>query len=92
MTFGGRFLLIDIGKPDNPLIQGFMRLFLKYLVPIMGGLFAEYSYSNPWSLLYKTFDRLPSNGRLERYLKKILVNVNKEFFVFGAFVIFEGTK
>jgi demethylmenaquinone methyltransferase/2-methoxy-6-polyprenyl-1,4-benzoquinol methylase len=92
LKFGGRFLLIDIGKPDNLLIQGFMRLFMKYLVPIMGGLFAGYGYNNPWSVLYKTFERLPPNGTLEEHLKKMLDNLNKEFFVFGALIIFEGTK
>lgn len=60
----GRFLLIDIGKPDNPVIRGFMSLFMRYVVPILGGLTTGYGYRNPWSKLYFTFNRLPPNREL----------------------------
>jgi len=89
---GGKLLIIDIGKPDNRLIRGFMRLFVKYWVPIIGGIATGHGYSNPWSILYQTFDRLPSNKRLSELLNKFFVNVNKEEFIFGALILLKGTK
>ncbi|MCW4048720.1 MAG: class I SAM-dependent methyltransferase, partial [Candidatus Bathyarchaeota archaeon] len=75
---GGRFLLIDIGKPDNPLLRGFMSVFMRYVVPVMGGLTAGYGYRNPWSVLYKTFELLPSNGMLKALLSRHLMGVVME--------------
>jgi demethylmenaquinone methyltransferase/2-methoxy-6-polyprenyl-1,4-benzoquinol methylase len=34
----GKLLLIDIGKPNNTLIREFMKLYMQYIVPILGGL------------------------------------------------------
>ena len=92
MTSGGSILIIDIGKPDNILIQGFMRIYIKYLVPIISGLFTGYGYRNPWSLLYKTFDRLPSNKNMSKILSKFFIKINKEEFFFGALIVIDGKK
>jgi len=35
---GGRFLIVDIGKPRNPLVRGFFSLYMRHGVPILGGL------------------------------------------------------
>ena len=92
MTSGGSILIIDIGKPDNILIQGFMRIYIKYLVPIISGLFTNYGYRNPWSLLYKTFDRLPSNKNMSKILSNFFIKINKEEFFFGALIAIDGKK
>jgi demethylmenaquinone methyltransferase/2-methoxy-6-polyprenyl-1,4-benzoquinol methylase len=92
MTSGGSLLIIDIGKPDNILIQRFMRIYIKYLVPIISGLFTHYGYRNPWSLLYKTFDRLPSNKNMIKILGKFFIKIKKEEFFFGALIAIDGKK
>lgn len=89
---GGNFLLIDIGKPDNRIIQEFMRIFMRYGVSLMGGLVTDYGYRNPWSLLYKTFERLPSNSELISYLDEHLVGVEIEEYLLGAIIILLGNK
>ena len=92
MKNGGKLLIIDIGKPDNRLIQGFMRFYVRYWVPIIGGIATGHGYKNSWSIIYQTFDRLPSNNSLRELLSKFLVNVNKEEYIFGALIILKGTK
>jgi demethylmenaquinone methyltransferase/2-methoxy-6-polyprenyl-1,4-benzoquinol methylase len=89
---GGRFLLVDIGKPDNPLFQGFMGLYMRFMVPIMGGLTAGYGYRNPWSLLYKTYDLLPSNDALKGLILRHWEKVEMRESMFGAMVVAVGTK
>jgi demethylmenaquinone methyltransferase/2-methoxy-6-polyprenyl-1,4-benzoquinol methylase len=92
LATGGRFLLIDIGKPDNRIIRGFMSLYMKYLVPVMGGLTAGYGYRNPWSELYDTFEKLPPNKKLTAIIEDRLVDVNRVERMLGALVIIWGTK
>jgi ubiquinone/menaquinone biosynthesis C-methylase UbiE len=89
---GGTFLLIDIGKPDNPVFRGFMSLYMRYVVPIMGGLTAGYGYRNPWSLLYKTYELLPSNAALMGLLSNHLEDVTMRKTILGAIILASGTR
>ena len=88
----GRFLLIDIGKPDNLIFRGFMSVFMRYAVPVLGGLVAGYGYDNPWSKLYLTYKRLPTNNELVSIISdnvKVLDRIEK---ILGALVIIVGKK
>jgi len=89
---GGRFLLIDIGKPDNPIIHGFMTLFMRFIVPVLGGLVAGYSYRNPWSKLYLTFAELPLNDSLVSIVDKNIRVMDRIEKILGALVIILGSK
>lgn len=92
LATGGKFLLIDVGKPDNRIIQGFMSVYMRYFVPVIGGLTAGYGYRNPWSKLYKTFEKLPPNKNLMAIVETHLVDVGLVEKILGAFVIIWGTK
>jgi demethylmenaquinone methyltransferase/2-methoxy-6-polyprenyl-1,4-benzoquinol methylase len=92
LAIGGKFLLIDIGKPDNRIIQGFMSFYMRYFVPVMGGLTAGYGYSNPWSKLYNTFEKLPPNKKLKEIVETHLADVGVVEKILGALVIISGTK
>lgn len=70
LAVNGAFLLIDIGKPDNRLIRGFMGIFMRFIVPVMGGLTAGYGHRNPWGILYTTYKYLPSNCDLRSLITK----------------------
>jgi demethylmenaquinone methyltransferase/2-methoxy-6-polyprenyl-1,4-benzoquinol methylase len=83
----GTFLIVDIGKPNNRLIQAFMRIYMRFIVPILGGLAAGYGYKNPWSILFKTFEMLPSNNELVKMMEKFFGFVSLEELTFGALVI-----
>ena len=87
MANGGKFLLIDIGKPDNRLIRGFMGVFMRFIVPIMGGLTAGYGHKNPWGILFSTFKLLPSNGDLRHLIEKKIGEVKSSEDLFGGLLI-----
>lgn len=89
---GGRFLLIDIGKPDNPVLRSLMGLYIRFAVPVMAGLTAGYGHRNPWSLLYDTYVLLPSNGELGRMLSAHLEGVRVCESVLGVMVVATGVK
>ena len=89
---GGCMLLVDIGKPDNPLLRGFMAVYMKYIVPVIGGLAAGYGYRNPWSVLYETFRLLPTNSSLKQLVEKFMHKVDVFERMLGAQVIFVARK
>jgi demethylmenaquinone methyltransferase/2-methoxy-6-polyprenyl-1,4-benzoquinol methylase len=88
----GKFLLTDIGKPDNVILQGFMTLFMKYVVPVMGGLTAGYGFRNPWSTLFKTYVKLPPNRVLVSIIESNIDVVDIEEQILGALLIILGVK
>lgn len=92
LAAGGRFLLVDIGKPDNRVIRGFMSLYIRCFVPVMAGLAAGYGIRNPWSKLYDTYERLPPNKGLMAIIENHLVDVNKVDEILGALIIVWGAK
>jgi len=67
---GGRLVVIDIGKPDNPLIQGVLSIYIRHIVPIIAGLATEHGRVNPWSILHKTFQLLPPNKELRQLIEE----------------------
>ena len=88
----GKFLLIDIGKPDNRLIRKFMEVFIRFVVPVLGGLRAGYGIRNPWGKLYLTYTKLPPNNDLISMIGdnvRIMERVEK---ILGALVIVVGEK
>jgi ubiquinone/menaquinone biosynthesis C-methylase UbiE len=85
-------LLTDIGKPDNVILQGFMTLFMKYVVPVMGGLTAGYGFRNPWSTLFKTYVKLPPNRVLVSIIESNIDVVDIEEQILGALLIILGVK
>jgi demethylmenaquinone methyltransferase/2-methoxy-6-polyprenyl-1,4-benzoquinol methylase len=87
-----KILIIDIGKPDNPLIRGFMSVFMRFIVPILGGLITGYGYPNPWSTLYLTFAKLPPNNKLVSLLQKRIMVIERIEKILGALLIIIGIK
>ena len=84
---GGRFLIVDIGKPNNPLVRGVFSLYMRYGVPILGGLAGGYGYRNPWALLYKTYELLPTNDELLDTLKAVFGAAQLEERAFGGLIV-----
>ena len=89
---GGRFLVVDIGKPDNPLVRGFFSLYMRYGVPILAGLATGYGYRNPWSTLYKTYALLPTNRELLEVLRSAFGSARLEERAFGGLVVAVADK
>lgn len=92
ISLGGKFLLIDIGKPDNVVLQAFMSVFMKYIIPILGGLTAGYGHRNPWRTLFNTFKKLPSNKVLVSIIESNIRVIDRDERILGALLLILGTK
>lgn len=88
----GTLLVIDIGKPNNSVVRGVFSLYMRYLVPLIGGLMTHHGYKNPWSLLYKTYELLPVNGELENLMIRVLGHAEVEERAFGGLVVATAEK
>lgn len=89
---GGKLLIIDIGKPNNSVIRCFFSLYMRFIVPIIGGLATHNGYRNPWRLLYKTYELLPMNRELERMMRSTLGYSELEERVFGGLMVATAEK
>ena len=88
----GRLLVIDIGKPNNRIVRGVFSLYMRYVVPLLGGLLTRYGYRNPWSILYKTYVLLPVNVELESLMGRMLGHAEVEERAFGGLIIASAVK
>jgi demethylmenaquinone methyltransferase/2-methoxy-6-polyprenyl-1,4-benzoquinol methylase len=89
---GGKLLIVDIGKPNNPVVRGFFSLYMRYVVPVIGGLVTGRGYRNPWSLLYKTYRLLPANNGLLTMLTRIVGQAELEELALGGLVVAVAEK
>lgn len=84
---GGRLIIVDIGKPNNPLFRGLFSLYMRYGVPILGGLAGGHGFRSPWRLLYETYMLLPTNEGLLETLKAVFGSAKLEEHVLGGLVV-----
>jgi demethylmenaquinone methyltransferase/2-methoxy-6-polyprenyl-1,4-benzoquinol methylase len=84
---GGKTLLVDVGKPSNPVVRGFFTLYMRYLMPFLGGYVAGYGYPNPWVFLYETFALLPVNSALLGLMQTIFGRARLNELAFGGLVV-----
>lgn len=88
---GGRFIIVDIGKPDNVLLRSFVTFYLKYILGIIA-----YSVSGRRGLrfktLYGTFIRWPKNALLNDLLLDKFSKVKFTKKMFGGAIIVVAYK
>jgi demethylmenaquinone methyltransferase / 2-methoxy-6-polyprenyl-1,4-benzoquinol methylase len=87
----GRFIIVDIGKPDNAFFRCVVTFYLKYILGIIA-----YSVSGKRGLrfktLYGTFTRWPNNGVLNDLLMKKFSKVKFTKKLFGGAIIVVAYK
>jgi demethylmenaquinone methyltransferase/2-methoxy-6-polyprenyl-1,4-benzoquinol methylase len=87
----GRFIIVDIGKPDNAFFRSIVTFYLKYFLGIIA-----YSVSGRRGLrfktLYGTFTRWPNNGVLNDLLMKKFSKVKFTKKLFGGAIIVVAYK
>jgi demethylmenaquinone methyltransferase/2-methoxy-6-polyprenyl-1,4-benzoquinol methylase len=87
----GRFIIVDIGKPDNVLLRSFVTFYLKYILGIIA-----YSVSGKRGLrfktLYGTFVRWPKNALLNDLLLNKFSKVKFTKKMFGGAIIVVAYK
>jgi demethylmenaquinone methyltransferase/2-methoxy-6-polyprenyl-1,4-benzoquinol methylase len=88
---GGRFIIVDIGKPDNVLFRSFVTFYLKYILGIIA-----YSASGKRGLrfktLYGTFIRWPKNALLNDLFRNKFSIVKFTKKMFGGAIIVVAYK
>jgi demethylmenaquinone methyltransferase/2-methoxy-6-polyprenyl-1,4-benzoquinol methylase len=87
----GRFIIVDIGKPDNILSRTFVTFYLKYILGIIA-----YSVSGKSGLrfktLYGTFLRWPKNSVLNELLLNRFSKVKFTKKMFGGAIVVVAYK
>jgi demethylmenaquinone methyltransferase/2-methoxy-6-polyprenyl-1,4-benzoquinol methylase len=87
----GRFIIVDIGKPDNVLLRSFVTFYLRYILGIIA-----YSVSGKRGLrfktLYGTFVRWPKNALLNDLLLNKFSKVKFTKKMFGGAIIVVAYK
>lgn len=88
----GVFLLIDLGRPTNPLMERLLSLHLRFVVPLLAGLMVGKGLNNPWRLLHETYTRLPRNDELLRLLREALGEAEMEEMALGSLIVASAAK
>jgi demethylmenaquinone methyltransferase/2-methoxy-6-polyprenyl-1,4-benzoquinol methylase len=88
---GGRLVIIDLGKPDNPILRAMVSVYLKYFLGIFAYLAAGKS-GLKFKTLYGTYLRLPKNSELESMLNEKFSHVQFDRRMIGGAVIIAAYK
>lgn len=89
---GGKFLLVDIGKPDNIILRTGMSWYMRLMVPLIGALAGGKRPNNPWKILYETFVMLPKNGELDDLVTGIFGSASLTEYSLGGLVTLTAVK
>lgn len=71
----GKLLIVDLGKPDNPLFRVMISLYWRLWVPFMA-LIVLGRRGRMYSKIHETYKRLPKNGELKAFLEKCFKQVS----------------
>jgi len=91
LKVGGRLIIIDLGKPDNPAIRAMVSVYLKYFLGIFAYLAAGKA-GLKFKTLYGTYVRWPQNLELESMLKESFSIVEFDKGMMGGAVIIAAYK
>ena len=87
----GRFLIVDLGKPDNKIIRLGVTIYLKYIIKIFAYVIARQT-GLKFQTLYGTFLKWPQNNSLNLLLKKHFSQVDFRTKLMGGSIIVSSTK
>lgn len=88
---GGRFVIVDLGKPDNPLIRAGVSFYLRAVLPIIA-LSVGGRLGLKFATLYGTYKRWPQNTKLEAMLHEKFSRVEFEQDLMGGAIIVAAYK
>jgi demethylmenaquinone methyltransferase/2-methoxy-6-polyprenyl-1,4-benzoquinol methylase len=89
---GGKFLLVDIGKPDNFILRSGMSAYMRLMVPLIGAVASGGRPYNPWRILFDTFKLLPLNGGLLKMVTGVFGYAEMNELSLGGLVILVSEK
>lgn len=88
---GGRFVIVDLGKPDNPLIRAGVSFYLRVFLPVIA-LVAGGKLGLKFAALYDTYRLWPQNKKLESLLLEKFARVEFDTGMMGGAVIVAAYK
>ncbi|MGD1837012.1 MAG: class I SAM-dependent methyltransferase [Nitrososphaeraceae archaeon] len=88
---GGRFIIIDLGKPDNLIIRIGVKLYLRYILKILAYIVAGKT-GLQFKTLYGTFLRWPQNKKMYQLLSNKFQKVEFIKKLKGGSIIVISTK
>ena len=88
---GGRFVIVDLGKPDHPFIRMGVSFYLKAILPIVAFLAAG-KLGLKFATLYETYKLWPQNKKLESMLLEKFSNVEFDTAMMGGAIMVAAYK
>jgi demethylmenaquinone methyltransferase/2-methoxy-6-polyprenyl-1,4-benzoquinol methylase len=91
LKIGGRFVIVDLGKPDKTIIRLGMSFYLRIILPVLA-LIAGGKLGLKFGTLYGTFKRWPQNKDLEKLLLEKFSRVEFEKDLMGGAIMVAAYK
>ena len=88
---GGRLVVVDLGKPDHPLVRAGVAAYLRLALPVVA-LAAGGRLGLKFGALYGTFRRWPANARLRGMLLERFARVEFETDLMGGAIMVAAHK
>lgn len=88
---GGRFVIVDLGKPDNAFIRFGVSFYLRTILPVIA-LIAGGRLGLKFATLYGTYKRWPQNKKLESFLLEKFSKVEFDKDLMGGAIIVGAYK
>jgi demethylmenaquinone methyltransferase/2-methoxy-6-polyprenyl-1,4-benzoquinol methylase len=88
---GGRFVIVDLGKPDNPMTRAGVSFYLRAILPIIA-FFVGGKLGLKFATLYGTYRRWPQNSKLESMLLEKFSRVEFEEDIMGGAIMVAAYK
>jgi len=87
----GKFIIVDLGKPDNAVVRLGVSFYLRTILPLIA-LFAGGKLGLKFATLYGTYKRWPKNKKLEILLLEKFRKVEFETDLLGGAIIVAAFK
>ncbi|MRN41129.1 MAG: methyltransferase domain-containing protein [Nitrosopumilales archaeon] len=91
LKLGGRLIIVDLGKPDNPVIEACVSFYLRHILKILAFAVAG-KVGLKFQALYGTYCRWPKNSELNNLLKEYFSKVDFDTELLGGAVIVAAYK
>ena len=88
---GGRFVIVDLGKPDDPLIRAGVTFYLRLIMPILA-MIGGGKLGLKFGTLYGTYKLWPQNKKLESLLLEKFTKVEFEKGMMGGAIMVAAYK
>ncbi|MFB5610432.1 MAG: class I SAM-dependent methyltransferase [Nitrosopumilaceae archaeon] len=88
---GGRFVIVDLGKPDSAIVRLGVSFYLRLILPIVA-FAAGGKLGLKFGTLYGTYKRWPQNKKLESLLKEKFSKVEFDKDLMGGAIIVAAYK